>query len=182
MSITTGEELRNGLFALHKRRFGRVLELMIQRIVDLGKAKNIFHDLYDDLADQRVEVKFCRVLRCHEAPISEGTVLLAIEEALGANRSVASHDVGVEFDCNIQQIKKPEFDVSYYGLLFADRVEIFRIEPGQIDGSIGYSNFQHKGNAGEGPFHITNANIATHRANHAYQTLTYEELLQLLTP
>lgn len=44
----------------------------------------------------------------------------------------------------------------------------------------GYSNKQHRGNKGEGQFHITNSNIKKHRKQHLKDTLSYEELYKLL--
>lgn len=49
--------LREGIFNLNTRRFGTVAEVMIRRLFKLGRSKNQFHDLYDDLANHRVEVK-----------------------------------------------------------------------------------------------------------------------------
>ncbi len=57
-----------------------------------------------------------------------------------------------------------------YNLDDSDEVE-------KIDG---YSNKQHRGNIGEGQFHITNSNIKKHRKQHLKDTLSYEELYKLL--
>ncbi len=47
-------------------------------------------------------------------------------------------------------------------------------------GDIGYSNKQHKGNVGEGQFHITEKSIQIHLTKYFHKTLTYDELYQLL--
>jgi len=123
-----GETLRDGIFALHTRRFGSVAEVLIQRLVKLGKARSLFHDLFDDIERHRVEVKFSVVRKRAEIPITEATVLRAIEGATSEKRMVHFDDwKTVDFDCNIQQIKRAEFDVLYYGLFFADSVAVFRI-------------------------------------------------------
>lgn len=31
------------------------------------------------------------------------------------------------FDCNIQQVKRKEFDLLYYGLFFADKIEVYKM-------------------------------------------------------
>ena len=49
------EMLREGIFNLNTRRFGTVAEVMIRRLFQLGRSKNQFHDLYDDLKNHRVE-------------------------------------------------------------------------------------------------------------------------------
>jgi hypothetical protein len=66
-------------------------------------------------------------------------------------------------------------------MFFDDFVKIFRITPDQIDSSIGYGDKQHKGNVGEGQFHITEKTLQTHLDRFYHHTLTYQELLDLLS-
>lgn len=177
-----GETLRDGIFSLHTRRFGTVAELLIMRLVKLGKGRNLFHDLYDELEHKRVEVKFSRVLKKAETIISEDTVLQCIENAVSEHRLVAfSEWESHVFDCNIQQVKKHEFDSLYYGLFFSDCVKIFHITRDEIGPTIFYSDKQHKGNVGEGQFHINQHTLHVHLENYMYRTLAYEQLLDLLT-
>jgi hypothetical protein len=183
-----GDKLRDGIFALRTRRFGTVAEFMVKRMEKCGKARNQFHDLYDDIRQRRIEVKFSVVQKKANTPISEETVLQCIEEATSENRMIAFAEwANYEFDCNIQQIKRVEFDVLYYGLFFSDCINIFRITSSQINenasgGLIYYSDFQHKGNEGEGQFHINHETLPIHLTNYLYQTLTYDELYRLLCP
>ena len=86
-----------------------------------------------------------------------------------------------DFDCNIQQVKRLEFDVLYYGLFFADRIAIFKMHSNEILSCFGYSDKQHKGNEGEGQFHLNRSSIDYHMQNHFVQWLTYEELYNLLS-
>lgn len=176
-----GETLRDGIFALHTRRFGSVAEVMIKRLIKVGRSRSLFHDLYDDAKKHRIEVKFSRVLKKSETTISEATVLTCIAEATAANRLIRFDEwQRFRFDCNIQQIKRAEFDVLYYGLFFADCVWIFRIESGEIGSEIFYSNKQHKGNVGEGQFHINQDTLAIHLKRHKYRSLSYDDLATLL--
>ncbi len=178
-----GTTLRDGIFALHTRRFGSVAEVLVQRLAHLGKGKNLFHDLYDDVEKHRAEVKFSVVRKKAEIPISEATVLQAIEGATSEQRMVKFEDwEKTEFDCNIQQIKRAEFDVLYYGLFFSDCVVAFKIRSVEIGSQIQYSDFQHKGNIGEGQFHVNRRTMQVHLDRYHYRTLTYDELLGLLTP
>ena len=177
-----GKTLREGIFALNTRRFGSVAEVLIQRLVHLGKARSLFHDLYDDFANKRVEVKFSRALKKNAFPVTKDTVLRCIETATSEQRLVAWDDRNTTaFDCNIQQIKRREFDDLYYGVFFSDCVVIFHIESGQIGPDIFYSDKQHKGNVGEGQFHINQDTVAIHEENYLYRKLTYDELFQLLS-
>lgn len=179
--MTSSTTLREGIFALNTRRFGSVAEVMIQRMLKYGKAKNQFHDLYDDNAKKRIEVKFSRVLKKPEKKVTVDTVLECIEEVTSEFRFVSFKNwKGMKFDCNIQQIKKAEFDVLYYGLFFYDAIIIFRIKAADIDKRIFYSDKQHKGNVGEGQFHVNRDTLQLHLDNHFYKKISYDELLKLL--
>ncbi len=176
-----GNTLRDGIFALYTRRFGTVSEFMVKRLIQCGKGQNIFHDLYDDAAKHRIEVKFSVVRKQAEMPISEATVLQSIDEATSVKRMVAFAEWNkTAFDCNIQQVKRAEFDVLYYGLFFSDLVKIFRIDSSEIGTQIYYSDKQHKGNVGEGQFHINRGTLRIHLDKYLYATLTYDELYRLL--
>lgn len=155
----TGDRFRDGIFALRTRRVGAVGEMLVKRLVSLGKAQNQFHDLYDDIHGHRTEVKFCTVLKKAEIAITESTVLKAVELALAENRMVRVADgMTTVFDCNVQQVKPRFFEILYYGLFFADEVMLFRATTEQVEAMPGYSPKQHAGNVGEGQFHITQKN------------------------
>ena len=176
-----GIELREGIFALNTRRFGSVAEVLIKRLVKLQKGRNLFHDLYDDLRNKRVEVKFSRALKKSEMLVSEDTVIDCIIGATSEARLVPWSDRRTQlFDCNIQQIKRAEFDILYYGVFFSDRVSIYRIESEEIGPLIHYSDKQHKGNVGEGQFHINQDTVHIHDQNYAYKLLSYDELHDVL--
>lgn len=181
-----GEKLRDGIFALRTRRFGSVAECMVKRLRKYGTAKSPFHDLFDEQAGHRIEVKFSVVQKKAELTVTEQTVVKCIEEATAEKRMVAfSEWQQHKFDCNIQQVKRAEFDVLYYGLFFSDCIKIFRIESKDIKensrgGQIYYSDFQHKGNVGEGQFHINPNTFQLHLDHYSYKTLTYDELYLLL--
>jgi hypothetical protein len=176
----TPDQLRDGIFALNTRKFGSVAEIMIKQLQELDKAKNIFHDLYDTAAGQRIEVKFSTVRQALPA-IDPTNVLESIASVIAADRSVNFADWSKhKFLCNIQQVKRTEFEVLYYGMFFHDCIKIFRILPGQIDASIKYGDKQHKGNSGEGQFHITEKTLQTHLDRFYHATLSYQDLLDLL--
>lgn len=178
----TAEQLRDAIFSMNTRRFGTVAEVMIKRLAGLGKGQSIFHDLYDGAAGKRVEVKFSTVRRRSERKLDENSVLACLEDELAANRQVKFAEwKEAEFDCNIQQVKKEEFEELYYGLFFHDQILIFRIGSGEIGEEIGYSDRQHKGNEGEGQFHITQKNLEKHMKSWLKAKLSYEELLELLS-
>jgi hypothetical protein len=175
------DALREGIYALNTRRFGSVAEVLVKKLADFGKAQNQFHDLYCDLHKKRVEVKFSRALKKSEIPITEQTILQCIEGATSERRLVKWEDRrAVKFDCNIQQVKRVEFDELYYGIFFADCVVIFNIESGDIGSHIYYSDRQHKGNTGEGQFHVNQDTIKIHEDKYFYRRLAYPELYNIL--
>ena len=87
----------------------------------------------------------------------------------------------ISFDCNIQQVKIKEFDCLYYGCFFEDIILIFKINSDEIlnDKTIFYSDHQHRGNIGEGQFHISNKNIKNHINKYFLNSLTYEKLFEI---
>lgn len=173
---------RRGIFNLRTRRFGTAAELLIQKLLGAAKARSLFHDLYDDERNHRIEVKFSTVNSSSDAPISLTNLLSAIEQA-GLERAVPfDHWRDYIFDCNIQQVKIAEFDILYYGLFFSDVIVIFKIVTDKIpvDRNIFFSNKQHKGNVGEGQFHINNNTLAHHLKTYHYKTITYADFLALL--
>lgn len=176
-------EFRDGIFALRTRRFGTVAELMIEALYGFGGSHNQFHDRYDEGMNKRIEIKFSTVMKSNEAVISQCNVIDQSKKANLGNRALRSTDMyNYDFDCNIQQVKRLEFDVLYYGLFFADRVAIFKMNSDEILSCFGYSDRQHKGNEGEGQFHLNRNSIDYHMQNHFVQWLTYEELYDLLSP
>lgn len=176
----TEYELRDGIFALNTRRFGTVAEIMVKKLKGLGKSKNMFHDLFDNSDSKRIEVKFSRVGQNLDK-LTEHNLLECILKEQGTDRRVKfANWEQHKFLCNIQQVKKTEFDGLYYGMFFDDCIKIFYIEPKDINETIGYGDKQHKGNVGEGQFHITEKNLQIHLTRHLVNTLTYQQLLDLV--
>lgn len=177
------EEFRNGIFSLRTRRFGDVAEIMIKKLYNLENSRTLKYDKYDSKNKERIEVKFSTVMKENGTKITEDSL---IEECLKANitnRAMKFSDIkNNKFDCNIQQIKCKEFDVLYYGLFFADKILIFKIASEDIIKHkiyIKYSNKQHRGNEGEGQFHINKDTLQYHMDNFFQQKITYKKLYNL---
>jgi hypothetical protein len=188
------DTFRRGLFNLRTRRFGRVAELLVQRLIQAAAARSLFHDLYDDAMQHRIEVKFCTVNSASEEPITLTNLLKAVEDA-GHERAVPFSDWhNYIFDANVQQIKRVEFDVLYYGLFFSDVIVVFKMTSEQLKTqseilasgranqyvNIYFSDRQHKGNIGEGQFHINNQTLAIHLQHFHYLTISYADFIALL--
>lgn len=174
------KEFRDGIFALRTRRFGTVAELMIKFLYGFRDSQSLAYDKKNIDTDERIEVKFSTVMKENDDKIREDNAIEQCVKANLANRAMASFEVTkFNFDCNIQQIKCSEFDVLYYGLFFSDKIEVFKMMNLEVLSCAGYSNKQHRGNEGEGQFHLNQDNIEFHRTNFLQKVITYEELYKL---
>jgi hypothetical protein len=179
----TPQQLIDGIFALHTRRFGTVAEVLVKIMANANWGKSISHDLYDEKNLKRIEVKFSRALRKNISTIKETNILEQIVSADDKIRMFASTEwEEYQFDCNIQQIKRKEFEVLYYGIFFSNVVQIFKIRSSDIgrDKELQYSDKQHSGNVGEGQFHLNKKTYVHHKKKYFKKELTYEQILDLL--
>lgn len=175
---TNINDFREGIFALHTRRFGTVAELMIELLYKFHPSNVLNFDKKDN--NKRIEVKFSRALKENMDTIKKNNVIQQCLNASTVYRAFNSTETKIQkFDCNIQQIKNKEFDILYYGIFFKDHIEIFKIENNKIKTLSNYSDKQHRGNIGEGQFHLNNTNIEEHRKKYLIQILSYEELYKL---
>lgn len=172
------DKFKEGIFALNTRRFGTVPELMIQTLYGLQDSSNLAYDK-KDAKNNKVEVKFSRVMKQNNKKITKENVLEQIMSTRNENRVVGSKD-NVEFDCNIQQIKTKEFDVLYYGMFYSDIIKIYKMNKDEVKKIPGYSDKQHRGNKGEGQFHINNKTKAFHE-KYLTDTLTYDDLYEMFS-
>jgi len=165
------------------RVFGTIMEILLEKIL-IDEGHNIKHpttihyDRYSNI-EKKIEIKNSRVKRKRNKLTKYN-----IFEILTLPSYVKFEDrLNEEWDCNIQQIKPNEFDILYYGLLFYNKIVIFKISNDEIEGnkSINYSNKQHKGNIGEGQFHIKNNNFEYHYTNHKFKELSWIELYNILS-
>lgn len=62
---------------------------------------------------------------------------------------------------------------------FANKIAIFSVKSKDVKNILGYSDFQHKGNKGEGQFHINNNTIDWHMKNNFKSWISYEEVYKL---
>ena len=178
-------ELRNLIFGLHTRKFGGVGEKLVERILIedgfiVDKSSNTSYDR--KINNKKDEIKCSRVLGKSVLNLDCENI---IESLLNheSERTINFKDYkNHEFDSNIQQIKPDYFETLWYGLFFGDVVALFKIEKNQIleDQNVSYSNKQHRGNEGEGQFHITNKNIKHHIKTYLVKTLTYDEVYEKL--
>lgn len=173
------EQLQKAIFGLHTRRFGTVAEIMIKKIINASNSSQLSFDLYENSTSSRIECKFSRVQKKAELKITDTNLFKALE--CEANRDIMYHEwKDYDWDCNIQQVKKEEFDILFYGVFFKDCILIFKVNSNDIGKEMKYSNKQHRGNTGEGQFHLNPQTFKYHLDYHLFKTLTYGELLEWL--
>lgn len=180
-SAEMGELLKEAVFRLNTRRFGALTELFIKRLKSFDRSPSIFYDLHDGVQGHRVEVKFSTVLSKWSTPLREDTLEAVLREAVSGDRAVVYPNwPNSSFDCNIQQVKPAEFETLFYGLFFDDRILVFKCTTADIAQMPGWSGKQHKGNVGEGQFHLTQRNLQHHLDNYLLQHLSYQQFSNIL--
>lgn len=174
------EDFRDGIFSLQTRRFGTVAELVIVEKYKLSEETETQHHDATDSEGNRVEIKFSKVLRSNKDKITKDNILEQAVYSAIHHRAVSDDEYNdVKFDSNIQQVKADQFDILYYGLYFQNKIAVFKVNNTDVKSIKGYSDFQHKGNEGEGQFHLNNDTISYHLENHFVEWLTYKEVYEM---
>jgi hypothetical protein len=179
------QEFINSIFSLNTRKFGTVAEVLLEKVlINLGykvkKSESLSYDKNIDGLDD--EIKASRVLVKNKLDLLNGNIVENLIKQDKERRIKKIHCCNYDWDCNIQQIKTKCFENLWYCLFFEDTVEIFKINKTKIlsDSMISYSNKQHRGNEGEGQFHVTNKNVKYHLGNYHFKTITYDEIIKIL--
>lgn len=169
--------LKEAIFRLSYKRFGTVSEKIMKVLLQAEDSTDDTFDLI--LKGTRVECKFARAQKESKVKVTDENLLEAIFHDIDRDVPYDTCE-SFKWDCNFQQIKKPLFDTLYYGIFFSDYIVIYNIDSDDINENIQYSNKQHRGNEGEGQFHINQRNISTHD-KYLFSILDYEELHKCLT-
>lgn len=171
-------KFKDGLINLNTRKFGTVMELIIQKLYGFSDSNTIAYDKYDKVLG-RIEIKFSRALNRNSVEkISLDNLVLVCENFY--NSPLVDSFSNDDFWCNIEQVKPLEFDVLYFGILFNDCIEIYSITSHDINNMKYFNDKQHRGNVGEGQFHIKRDNINYFRNNYLIDSFTWEELYDKL--
>ena len=187
------DKFKNEIFGLNTRKFGNVVEIIIHNLIEkekdvksVNESLNLSYDRiieYNAFTIKKSEIKGSKALIKSKTSITRENIFRVL---VGNNIKKIidfKNRLIKKWDCNIQQIKTKLFDILYYSIFFDDCILVFKITPDKIksDRNLNYSNKQHRGNEGEGQFHVTNKNIDYHIANYLYKRLTYEELYDELS-
>lgn len=174
------ERFKDGIIDMNTRQFGTTAEIIVMILQNCIQSKKLEFDLID-INNHKIEVKASKVFRKQKLDLSVENFYHIIIRNSNRDRLIKQTDVQRhEFDCNIQQIKAQLFDKLIYLLFFNDVIEIFEITGKQIakDKNIFYSDKQHRGNFGEGQFHINNKTYSHHKKNYFLEAISYAKLMQ----
>lgn len=172
--------LQRGVFRLKTRRLGTLAEILIAKFITATPPTSLYHDLTGP-SGERVEVKFATVLQKEHRKINASNVLCIVMDDEEVDRAVGfANWQHRDFDCNIQQVKCADFDVLWYGLFFKDGAAIFRASSHDVHHLPAFCQKQHKGNRGEGQFHINNKNLHIHLQHNLVAFLTYHQVFDIL--
>ncbi len=169
--------LKYNLLQMAPRPFGEKFGEWLVSILDtnLQKTNDNSHDL--SLGEHRCEVKISRAFDKGLKDMPFNKFLLT-----ESNHRFIKYNTNEKFDCNIQQVKPKCFDFLIYGVFFDEIIYLFKVSSDQIlnDKKIGYVGKQHRGNTGEGQFHIKRNNMKYHIDNFLYKQMTWNELVDII--
>ena len=165
--------MREQIFRLSNKHFGFFCEVVAKRIFDLEWSESNEYDLIDK--GHKYEVKGSRVVEKYSTRITEAN----IRQVLAFQKRPLPRGTTRKFDCNIQQIKPRLFDALIYALFYEDCMVWYVAPSEDIKTFKNYSAKQHRGNVGEGQFHITTNNVDTHKP-YLTRVLTYDELYDII--
>ena len=167
------EQIKRNVISLSPRNFGEnISEVLLMKLFNFNKEGGS-HDLNDN--NIRIESKFSRALDKINASMTTIDRILSDKDR-GFVESTK------DFHCNIQQVKPNYFDELYYGIFFNDKILIFKLTPKQLlsDSKLNYCDKQHRGNTGEGQFHIKQNNLQHHIDNYLIKELNWNQFVDTI--
>ena len=170
------EILKQNLLTMDPRNFGEKFgeAIFMELFPELEPSAVASHDA--DLAGSRVEIKISRAKKPKK---KEG---LFENLLVRTGSSFVCHAASEKYDCNIQQVKPKYFDLIYYGVFFEDGLYLFRATSEDIvsDPAVRYSDKQHRGNKGEGQFHINSKTLPHHMDKFFIRSVDWQEILKIV--
>ena len=174
------KNLVSSICNLNTRKFGDVGEILMTKIIKgLEKSDDLSYD--KKLKNKKGEIKVSRAFT-RAKPITEENICEVLMQDNSVRLIEDKNKLKEKWDCNIQQVKPGCFDILWYGIFLKDAIYIFEIPSESItkDPNIQYSNKQHRGNTGEGQFHLKDSNIQYHINKYLYIKMDYNKLWALL--
>lgn len=180
-------QVRNSLFMAASRTYAeQYIEPLLRTRYSLSDPDSNDHDAVA-VDGTTFEIKACKVLRTSENRAGSRSLLERVLYELGnqpVHRLVPfSEREAVDYDANVQNVKRDHFDILLYALLFEDSIKIFEVESSQIStGSfLGWSDKHGRYDAlgKSGQFTVNKRTVSWHVRKHLKDTLSYQEVTEI---
>lgn len=181
-----GIMIREGLFLAPSRAYGETyIEPIIRKIFNLSKPESGAFDGVDISDQTTYEIKAARVV----TPVEKmKSFFNDITKHAGNNTTLLSRAVDfnnrleLQYDANIQNIKRDHFDILIYCLLFKEGIEIFKIPKNEIaiiqNWSGKHGRYDIVGKSGQ--FNIKKNNIINHEGKYFNRFITFDEVASIV--
>lgn len=176
--------VRDGLFLAASRTYAeQYVEPFIRAKYELIEPASGDHDALGK-DGTRFEIKACKVLKSSQNRKGSRTLLERItyeNKNLPTNRLVPFSDAyEVNYDANVQNVKRDHFDTLIYVLLFADCAKVFWANTSDIATGI-FVNWSDKHGRYDAPgksgqFPVTRTTIRWHVEHNLRDTVSYQEM------
>jgi hypothetical protein len=182
-------KVRDGLFLASSRTYAeQYVEPIIREKYNLSEPDAGDHDGVDAFGN-KFEIKACKVLKSAGNGKGSKSLLRRIlfessGSILGRLVPFSEHKTS-DYLANVQNVKRDHFDTLVYVLLFSDCVKVFFAERETIAKGIfpswsdKHGRYDQVGKSGQ--FGITKSTISWHLNSTLKDTLTYEEVTELLS-
>jgi hypothetical protein len=176
--LNSEEKIKNTIIGIAPKKLGNLVEDIIRQQFCFEKVnKNTEYDACKEL--RRIEIKSSRALEeIADTDNDYFSYLVSYSRSL-----IKIEDLKTKtYVCNIQQVKPKLFDDLYYTLVVNEGILVFKMTKKEIknDKKIAFSGKQHRGNIGEGQFHIKKANIQHHMDTYHIKTLLWSDIFKTL--
>lgn len=178
--ILTLQNMKHNVLGMSPKKIGIFLENVILHHYGMEFPEIIGGEIDGILNGDSIEIKTSRVIHTKNGDFdSQFEFLLNYERVLLSLNDLLDK----KFDCNMQQVKPKLFDKIFYGMLVEEGLVIFSMNKDtllQNSKQLAYSDKQHRGNVGEGQFHIKNSNVVYHFNNYLEKMISWNEIFTVL--
>lgn len=183
----SADDFRDGIFLAPSRTYGeQYLEPIIRYKFGLLRSGSGNFDAKDSNGT-RYEIKGAKVLtqneKSHTFESLYDAIVSHVEASMPKRANSTDEFASGETDAvpNIQNVKRSDFDVLYYCLLFSDCMAIFKIKRDEIENIPGWSGKHGRyDKLGEnGQFTISPARFKWHLDNTLVEICQWEEIAQI---
>jgi hypothetical protein len=177
------KKFRNGMFFASSRACGETyMEPILRYHFGIKKSPNGNNDAVDDL-NMFYEMKVARpliTLPKKKLPLVER---VKSESENNVIQRLVSFDkcFDVDYDGNIQNVKREHFDYLIYAMLFEDCIKVFMSTKQDVDTIPNWSGKHGRAEVegANGQFNIQKKNIDWHIKNNLQVTLTWDEVYEI---